>query len=191
VKERPTADYPVRVVRETNELDDAVSAPYEGIYTVVLNHIVSITFVPDVSAQAPPWDGSQLPVDFDVASTVEQARLEMVLAAHYAVTPNTSLAGEVERFPETWRPASAPPGPPMPDELRRGWVRYVTSEEFDGFATELPVFHEVVLGMLSGATVSRLTDFQVMRFIAEQVVAAHWLHPRDARMLGRGDGQVR
>ena len=27
MKERPTADYRVRVVRETNELDDAVSAP--------------------------------------------------------------------------------------------------------------------------------------------------------------------
>jgi hypothetical protein len=190
MKNRPTADYPVRVVRETNELDDAVSAPYEGIYTVVLNQVVRITFVPDVSAAAPPWDGRQLPADVDVASTVEQARLEMVLASSYAVAPSARLAGEVERTPGIWRAASAPRRPPLPEEQRRGWVRYVRAK-FERFAAQLRTFYEAVRGMLSGATVSRLTEFPVMRFIAEQIVAAPWLHPADAKMLGCGEVRSR
>src|SRR5690606_10285212 len=116
MKARPTADYPVRVVREANEVLAANAAYYEGIYSVILNQTVQVVFVPDVSAQAPPWDGHQLPADLDLVATAEQARIEMVVWAQYAVTPNAPLAGQVEQIPGRPPPADGADRPPTPQE---------------------------------------------------------------------------
>lgn len=132
MKPRPRRDYPVEVVLQTDEVPESIARYYEGIYRVVLNHTVDIAFVPDVSAVAPPWDGRQLPANLDDVSTVEQARIHMVLFNPYSVTPHPRLAGEVERVPELLSPPAS--GWQTPPELRRDWVRYVEPRPFDRFA---------------------------------------------------------
>jgi hypothetical protein len=57
MKQSPTADYPVRVRPESWEHDPTQAGLYAGVYTVTLNATVDITFVPDLSRSAPPWDG--------------------------------------------------------------------------------------------------------------------------------------
>jgi hypothetical protein len=173
------------VVRETNEVRGPGASYYEGIYTIVLNQTVDVAMVPDVSRAAPPWDARAVPADRDLVSTVEQARIDILLSSSYAVTPNPALAGRVERTESDRRVTDAAGAAPIPEDQRRGWVRYVSAAEFDRFADELPRLYEVVLGQHSGALVSGLLGFEVMRFVTEQIVAAPWLHPYDAKMLGR------
>ena len=174
VDEEPTAGrLPGVGGTEKYEVLPANAAYYEGIYTVTLNHTVDVVFVPDVSAVAPPWDGHHLPDDLDRVTSAEQARIEMVLTARYAVTPHPRLAGEVEEIPDVLRPTGEDgwPGPPS----RPGWVRYVAPAEFDRYAAELPALYEVVPTRFSGVTVSALMAYEVVRFIAEQIVPAPWL----------------
>lgn len=191
MKSRPQADYPVWVVPEKYEVLPANAAYYEGIYTVTLNHTVHIVFVPDVSAVAPPWDGHDLPDDLDRVANAEQARIEMVLWARYAVTPHPRLAGEVEPIPDVL-PPTGDDGWPGSTDRRPGWVRYVAPAEFDRYAAELPALYEAVPTRHSGVTVSALMAYEVVRFIAEQIVPAPWLDPYHATMLGRhGPGGLR
>jgi len=179
MKPAPRADYPVWVVPEKYEVLPADAVYYEGIYTVVLNYTVDITFVPDVSAVAPPWRGDDQPDDLDRIASAEQARVEMVLWSRYAVTPNARLAGEVAAVPV---PRSADQeAPPLDD----AWVRYVAPAEFDRYAAELPALYEVAGSRRSGVTVSRLLEYEVVRFIDAEIVAAPWLNPYHAEMLGR------
>jgi len=172
MKVSPKADYPVRVERPADDVPAGQARHYEGIYTAVLNHQVTIDFVPDVSTAAPPWDDHLLPVNLDLVVSVEQARVETVLFARYAVTPNTPLAGQVEQ-------AGVAP--------TRGWVRYVQSAEFDRFALELSRLYDAAFDRFSGPTVSQLLEYEVVRFIAEEIVASRWLDPYHAMMLGRSD----
>lgn len=185
MKARPTSNYPVRMVRETDEVPDSHARIYEGIYTVVLNETVRVAFVPDVSTVAPPWDRRLLPDDLDLVSTPEQARIEMVLFSSYAVTPNARLAGEVERVPDVQASANAEGAASA--QSRPTWVRYVEPAQFDRMAAELPRLFEVVLSGFRHLRVNDLMEFEVVRFLTEEIVPAPWLNPYHATMLGRGE----
>ena len=55
------ADFRLYVRPETWESDGPDSAFFTGIYTVSLNSLVRIAFVPDVSEVCPPWSEDVLP----------------------------------------------------------------------------------------------------------------------------------
>lgn len=175
MKPGPHADYPIQVYPQSWEEDSLRAPHYQGVYSMVLNYIVEVAFVPDVSAAAPPWGGRQLPANVDEVSTPEQARLAAVLLAKYAVTPNDARAGDVECA--RWPPHEGPIGD--------GWIRYVSAVEFARYAAELDRLSEIVSSRFPDKTVSDLRDYEVVRFIEREVVAAPWLQPRDAAMLGR------
>jgi hypothetical protein len=170
------ADYPIQVYPLSWDEAPAVAPLYDGVFGMILNFLVEIVFVPDVSAAAPPWDGHQLPANVDEVSTAEQARLAAALVANYAVTPNEARAGEVERF--RW-PA---------DEGARADVvmRYVSPAEFARYSADLDHLSTIVSGTQSETPVSELRDYEVVRFVEREVVAAAWLQPGHAAMLGRG-----
>ena len=174
MKVSPRTDYPVRVVAQEWDEDPAAAQLYRGVYAMVLNHVVEVVFVPDVSGVAPPWDGRQLPPSLDQVSTVEQARLSAALLASYAVTPNDTYAGEIARF--RW----------PPDAEAGGVVRYVTAADFDRYAEDLVRLSGIVGNRFPDKTVSDLRGYEVVRFVETAVVAAPWLRPADAAMLGRG-----
>jgi hypothetical protein len=84
VKVGPSANYYVRVrpsAWNSPSPDPARLALYAGIFHVSLQYTVGVTFVPDVSALAPPWTVDALPAPGERIGTVEQARLAEVLAS--------------------------------------------------------------------------------------------------------------
>jgi hypothetical protein len=182
VKVGPSSNYLVRVLREEWERPDRPEL-YRDVFEVTLNHAVTVMFVPDVSAVAPPWDAGRLPAGLDDLATVEEARLASVLFSSYAVTPNADLAGTVERL-------TSPPGDGDP-----ALVRYVTPAEFERYLADLDRLNHVA-GSLHQVTlrVDDLRDHEVIQFLEREVVAAPWLRAADARMLGRpevGPSQAR
>lgn len=176
MKPGPNADYPVQVYPLSWDEAPAVAPLYHGVSGMILNFLVEIVFVPDVSAAAPPWDGRQLPANLDEVSTAEQARLAAALVANYAVTPNEARAGDVERF--RW-PAD---GEPRADVV----VRYVSQAEFARYSADLDNLSTIVSGIHPETPVSELRDYEVVRFVERDVVAAAWLQPGHAALLGRG-----
>jgi hypothetical protein len=177
MKISPHADYPVRVIEQAWEEEPDRAYLYHGVFTMTLNHVVDIAFVPDVSATAPPWDGRQLPASTDEIAAVAQARIAAAMLPRYAVTPNEARAGDVERA--QW--------PATGGDANRAMIRYVRQEEFDRFATDLRHLSTVVSEKFIGTTVSGLRQFPVIQFVEREVVAAPWLAPDDAAMLGRVD----
>jgi hypothetical protein len=166
VKVSPKADYPIRVVPESEEREGPAERYFQGIYRVVLNQMVDVVFVPDVRALAPPWDRGAMPAGLDEVTTPERARLVTALLAVYAVTPNDALAGTEERH-------------------EAGVVFYVTTAEFDRYAGELAELSEILFSRWPKETVSDLRGYEVVTFLERRVVGSAWLRPQDAAMLGR------
>lgn len=175
MKVAPTADYTVRVLRQEWEEPDATAPMYRGIFAVGLQQLVDISFVPDVSGLAPPWDYRLLPDNLDTIETPEMARLATALLSSYVVTPNDARSGTEERF--TW------PSTDGPDTS--GVVFYVTAEEFARYAADLDRLTAVAGSLYSDRQVSTLLDHEVIGFLERRVVASSRLEPRHAILLGR------
>lgn len=171
----PQADFPIRVIPEADEQEGPDLHHFEGIYRAILNHFVSVVFVPDVSSSAPPWDDSRLPSGVELAENQEQARIIAALLASYVVTPNDSLAGTTDRI--TWSPDGEEPGD--------GVVFYTTGEEFAQFERELTELSEILYRRFPEKAASTLRDYAVVRFLEEKVADSGLLRPHDAEMLGR------
>lgn len=177
MKVSPKADYPVKVYHEPDERDRPAAELFDGIFTVVLNHSVTIRFIPDASALAPPWDERALP---DEVTTAAQARVVAASSARYVVTPNAALRGRADEVRE--RVVD-----PFGDSYE-AWraVFYVTGEEFERYAAELPRLAALEPHRLHAETrVSALRGYQVITFIEDRVLASPLLRPEDAALLGR------
>jgi hypothetical protein len=175
MKVGPSVDYLVRMAREEWE---QVSGPelYAGSFTVTLQLLVRVAFVPDVSAVAPPWTDDGLPEAFDDIATAPHARVATVLLAPYSVTPNADRAGTTDVL--TW-PAGA--------DGRTRVVRYVTPAEFGRFAVDLDRLTGIAGALRPRTRVSELRRYDVVGFLEREIVPAPWLQPGHAVQLGRAD----
>ena len=77
----PRSDYPVRVRPRGWDEEPAVAGFYDGVYDVTLNHMVTITFVPELGPRSRPLDRGALPADLD-AMLADPANAP----AHHAAT---------------------------------------------------------------------------------------------------------
>ncbi|MFC3452686.1 hypothetical protein [Amycolatopsis speibonae] len=167
MKVTPQADYPVEVRSRRWEVDDRQAALYEGVWDVLLNRMVTVSFVPDIGQ--PVHDRARWPADLDEIATERQARLEAAMFSDYTVTPNTELAGRATRSQATsWR------------ENRYGVVFYVDPAEYARLAADLQALDVV------GATVSELRGHPAVDFV-ERIVASPEFADEDAFWL-RGEG---
>jgi hypothetical protein len=181
MKVGPRADYPVQVITEERYEDDPTIGPlYRGIYRVALNHLVAVLFVPETGVGAPNWDYRQLSEKLDAITIVEDARLASVLDASYSVTPNDARAGSEDRL--EWPAKDTPVGH---FDSSTGVTFYVTNADFARYAADLERLNEIVSDAWENEPVSRLRDYEVIRFIEERIVASPWLRPSHAMMLGR------
>jgi len=178
VKVSPRREYPVGVRPQAWEEDPEVADLFAGIYEVTLNHLVSISFVPDVSEVLPPGT-AELPADLDDVSTVVEARLATVLLAPYTVTPNRSLAGEeqvIRRLTDDERPT--------------GVVFYCQDDEFSRFSGELDELSKRVGDLYPELTVADLGAYEVVQFIETRVLRSSHIQPEDLFLLGRGSNGI-
>jgi hypothetical protein len=174
MKVGPSTNYSVGVWRAEWEEPNDNAQLYHGIFEVELQHSARVSFVPDISSVAPPWDSAMLPDDIDTIDTVVQARLAKALLSSYVVTPNDKLAGTEEQI--GWRD----PGP----EDEPAVVFYVTTEEFARDVSELDSLTDIASNLHVRPPIDDLRDREVVAFV-ERIVASPLLKPRHARMLGQ------
>jgi hypothetical protein len=174
MKVGPSTNYSVGVWRAEWEEPNDNAPLYHGIFEVELQHSVRISFVPDVSSVAPPWDSRRLPDNIDTIDTVELARLATALLSSYVVTPNEKLAGSEEQI--GWRD----PGP----EDEPTVVFYVTAGEFAGYVAELDNLTDIASNLHVRPRIDDLRDREVVAFVERRIVASPLLKPRHAKMLG-------
>ncbi|HEU4422589.1 MAG TPA: hypothetical protein VFR67_08610 [Pilimelia sp.] len=176
MKVAPTANYPVQVLRQEWEEDPSLGHLYAGAFAVSLNYLVHVSFIPDVSALAPPWDPDALTALMEMPQEVmspAQAQVFAALSAPYIVTPNEPLAGTDEAF--RW-PADAD------DETA---VFYVEPREFAGYSAELDALTEIVGDAYPDKRVADLRHYGVVAFLERRVVSSARLAPRHGVLLGR------
>lgn len=182
-------DFRISVQQERWEVDPAESHLYEGIYTVLLNTLVSISFVPDVSRIAPPWDVHEI-ADRDPVTTDLDARLLTALTSEYTVTPGTKPSGGEDRIPllpgdlPPWLEESAGPG----DRSEVGTVWYVGADEWPGLAAELADLDSRT-SLVRFVRHSELGSTYLGRFLDDRFLRSPHLAPEHRRILGRDDNQ--
>jgi hypothetical protein len=173
MKVGPNANFPVAVRPYSTEVDEETAHLYVNVFDVRLNVSVHVTFVPDISHLGPPWDGSTLPGNLELVTTVPQARLAAVLTSRYVVTPNDRYAGTEETF----LLGAAPE--------QHGVVFYVTRTEFERYRAGLDALSEITGTTFVGVRVGDLREYDVITYLEQRVLGSAWLRPRDATLLGR------
>ena len=176
MKITPSADYYVGVDLREWGAEEFAKPLYAGIVEVLLNFTVSITFIPDLSPVAPPWDAPVDPPPLDERTPPEQIRLYEALTSIYAVTPNNPLAGTEQRF--LWPPDGDP-------RFNTSTVFFVTTAQFAKYAAELVQLSEFATGLRSFTRLSELPRYDVLDFLERRVLASPWLDPLHAANLAR------
>jgi hypothetical protein len=168
VKPSPRHDFPVGVSAARNEHAAEYARAFAGIYTVTLNHAISIELVPTVDRR-PPWP-PELPEDVDCPASSDEARRTAIRLARYAVTPDAQRAGGVER---------------LPAELDAGVVFFVELAEFDALIAECEALEQRFSGPHDAVPVSTLGTSRLARLLHERVLASGQLSAYELGVLGR------
>lgn len=181
MKISPRADYPVGVRPREWEEPPGAAPHYAGVVDVSLNGMVTVTFVPDVSAWAPPFDAATLPDDLDAIASVRDARLAAVLLASYVVTPHATLHGTWERLPALGGPGGA--AGPVDDDEPGAVVLWVEPEVYAAAEADLVALAQSLGGRHPDVLVSALRDRPALRLVESAVLASPAFSDADRRWL--------
>jgi hypothetical protein len=173
MKPSPHYDFSISVRNQTCEEEPEVAALYQGIFDVILNHTVSIMFIPKIVINSQNWP-PVLPENVDDISTEIEARLITVGLSRYTVTPNLLLAGKEEIIPQT-----------DSDYCQSGVVFFVTPEEFNIFSMELAILAEQIPSLHSSKKASELQDLNFIKFILSHIIPSKYFAEQDLQILGR------
>lgn len=96
MKPTPNYDFPVSVWREGADYPSSPAEAFLGIYSVTLNHAISIAFIPAVDRRS-PWP-PVVPPEADHLATSDDARRMTLGLSPLVVTPDDARARTVETF---------------------------------------------------------------------------------------------
>ena len=91
-------DYPVQVWREERNQEPPSAPFYRGIFDVTIRPLADIMFIPTFTRKADQWPPTLLK-DLEDVRSEHEARLLTAALADIVVTPDASLAGQVDFFP--------------------------------------------------------------------------------------------
>lgn len=174
-------DFTVSVRHQILEELPEVAEYYRGIYSVTLNFLVTVMFVPEFEKTGNN-EFSHIPENIDKVKTEFDARLFTVALSDYAVTSNSFLAGQQELFPL----------PSAPEEMKNsgnvaemGVLFYVSPQEFESFSKELSVLAARTLGVHDYVRISELQNLEFAKFILSTVIRSQHFATSHLRLLGR------
>ena len=169
MKPKPRYDFPVSVWREGVDYPTAPPEVFSGIYSVTLNHMVAVAFVPAVDRRA-PWP-PMVPLDADNVATSAEARRMTLALSPLAVTPDDIRARSVETF--------------LADCDAMHAIFYVNSDEFAALSRELDSLSDMFAGVHDAVLVSQLGDSALVRCLTQLVIPSGYLSARQLHLLGR------
>jgi hypothetical protein len=171
LKPQPQHDFPVSVIRASDEVDPDVAPFYQGILELRLNFSVTIWFVPRYERGA--HRQIVIVTGPDEMTSEREARAASVAVASYSVTPDDALSGTEELTPRD-------------DEgLGPRVLFYVTQQEFDTFSREIESLGEALSSRFDSRKVSELGDLKVIAFLVSRLLASPHIDELDREMLGR------
>jgi hypothetical protein len=167
MKPTPKYDFSVGVSPETREHPSPANELYRDIYSVLLNHTVSIEFVPAFTRA--PWPPT-LPDDVDAIASSEEARRVTVALATYAVTADDARALTIELI----------------DADGKHVVFYVCLADFDELTIELQRVVDKLGGVHDAIAISQLAAPALTKLLLERILRSGRLTQYELYMLGRG-----
>ncbi len=178
MKPSPQFDFPVSVRHQIWEEEPDVSALYQGIFDLILNHEIGVMFVPEFEKNAREWP-PRLPDNIDEIKTEREARLISVALSKYSVTPDSSLAGQEEIIAREGR-----------DSPTQGIIFYVTPQEFETFSAELSELADQMPAVHSAIKISEIENLEVAKFILFRALTSPYLSEKELEKLGRKRRQL-
>ncbi|MGB0384333.1 MAG: hypothetical protein ACPGWR_05860 [Ardenticatenaceae bacterium] len=173
------SDFRVQVRKQEDDEDRQFSKFYQGIFSVNLNYLVTITFIPEFTRTGKTWF-LDIPDNVDIVHSSQEARLFTAALSDIMVTPDDSRAGQEELIPIPHPP------PPIPDfGPQMGVIFYVTAEQFTRFSQELAVIEEQTFSVYGSFAVSKLEHFECVQFILNKVITSEHFSEAHLTMLGR------
>lgn len=176
-------DLAVSVRHQIWEEAPEVADFYQGIYSVTLNFLVTIMFVPEVERTTDNWP-PVLPENVDNVSTELEAKLFTIGLSDYTVTPNSLLAGQQELIHNSLVSEDINNSDSV-DKM--GVVFYVSSQEFEVFSKELSVLAAQTPGVHDSIRISEIQNLELSKFILSSVIGSPHFAAGDLRVLGRED----
>lgn len=156
---------------------------YRGIYSVTLNYLVSVMFVPEFEITQDNWPPI-LPEDVDEVSSETEARLFIAALSDYTVTPNSLLAGKQEIIPllsvnEDMKDSDIDP--------KRGVIFFVNSQEFEVFSKELSALADQTPGVHDYVKISKIKYLELAKFILSNIIESQHFSAQDLKTLRMED----
>lgn len=172
-------DFAVRVRKQEEDEERSVSRFYRGIYSVSLNFLVHIMFIPPFSHRGKRW-ALDIPDDIDEVHSVQEARLFTAALSEITVTPDNSRAGQEQLI------ALAAPLSPVADmATRQGVIFYVTPEQFALFTQELAELAEQTFSIYGFFPVSKLEHLESIKFITNKIIRSHYFSEKNLKIIGQ------
>jgi hypothetical protein len=174
-------DFSINVRPQELEENPSFSEFYRGIYSVTLNKLVDITFVPEFERMESNWPPA-LPDNVDEPSSLQEARLWTIGLSKYVVTPSLIRAGqeEVISLPDSSNEFNLEENSPD-----NGVIFYVTPQEFDGFSQELSEVSKQTLPVYSYVKFSEVQSLLTFQFLLRTIVNSENFSASDLNILKR------
>jgi hypothetical protein len=176
-------DFTVSVRHQIWEETPELGEFYQGIYSVILNFLVTIMFVPEVERTVDYWP-PVLPENVDSVSTELEARLFTIALSDYTVTPNSLLAGKQELIQKQLVSEDRNNSNSV---SKMGVLLYVSSQEFEVFSKELSDLAAQTPGVHDYVSISEIQNLELSKFILDSVIDSPHFSAGDLRVLGRED----
>lgn len=169
MKPSPRYDFPVAITAASAEMPAELADIVAGLYSVHLNHTISIDVVPEFSRRE-PWPPAP-PEDVDTPRSTDEARRNAIRMAEYAITPDSTLAGRVERLD-------------VPDGAI---VFFLAPAEFEAINVECASLKAMSSGLHDAVPVSTLAQSHphLARFLIERFASSRYLSDYDRWLLDR------
>jgi len=154
---------------------------YQGIYSVTLNFLVNLMFVPEFERNLTNWPPN-LPENIDNVNSEIEARLFTVAVSDYSVTPNSLLSGQQEII------AFALADEKVENADLTSNVRIlfcVSPDKFAIFSKELSVLAEKTPGVHDYVEICEIENLEIAKFIRSSFINSPYFLAKDLKILVR------
>jgi hypothetical protein len=156
---------------------------YQGIYSVSLNFLVYIMFVPELEINPNNWP-PVLPKNVDDVSSETEARLFTTALSKYTVTPHSLLAGTQEII---FIPSANKNMGYSDSDSERAVIFYVSHQEFNAFSKELVALADRTPGVHDFVRIAAIEELEIAKFITSIVMNSQCFSAGDLEILGMKD----
>ena len=157
----------IHVIDEYKEHEENITGGYSGMYSVVINDSIIVTFIPKFKRYTDKWylnlpDSILEDDDYDP----QEARIARAVNSRVSITPSREKAGTKEVFS---LPIQFEHSALTNEKLDERIIYYVKPEDFYTFRGELATVSETA-SENNLVEISKLEDFEFIKFILVNVI---------------------